>query len=204
MTTPTTTIAETDYCAIEDALQATEKGPRFLRAYVERNRSLDSQAAPVDLGAFIGERWGEPGLNAEIGRDLSAVLRSVSKHRQAAIRCSDASSRSAALEHSLEEVESPDRPRRVHRGKGFRGAGRHDCLALRGPGRFVPRRALRAAVWRVIFLFFNRSTLTCRIHSTEVYSPRSRILLAAGPMCIIVRAGVFRRTGHTCQGILDI
>jgi hypothetical protein len=106
MTTPTSTIAETDYCAIEDALQATEKGRRFLRAYVERNRSLESRRLLRSISRLHRAALGEPGLNAEIGRDLSAVLRSVSKHRQAAIRCSDASSRSAALEHSLEEVES--------------------------------------------------------------------------------------------------
>ncbi len=38
-----TSIPDADYCAIEDALQSTEKGRRFLRAYVDRNRSLESR-----------------------------------------------------------------------------------------------------------------------------------------------------------------
>ncbi len=101
-----TSIAEADYCAIEDALQSTSKGRRFLRAYLERNRSLESRRLLRSISRLHRAALGEPGLNAEISRDLSAVLRSVSKHRQAALRCSDPSSRSAALESSLEEVES--------------------------------------------------------------------------------------------------
>jgi hypothetical protein len=107
MTTPSTTsIAEADYGAIENALQSTEKGRRFLRTYIERNRSLESRRLLRSISRLHRAALGEPGLNAEISRDLSSVLRTVSRHRKAAGRCSDLFARSAALENSLEEVES--------------------------------------------------------------------------------------------------
>jgi hypothetical protein len=107
MTTPSiNTLADADYCAIEDALQSTEKGRRFLRAYTERNRSFESRRLLRSISRLHRAALGEPGLNAEICRDLSTVLRSVTRHRQTAFRCDDPSSRSAALEGGLEEVES--------------------------------------------------------------------------------------------------
>src|SRR5208282_5810638 len=105
MTTPSmTSIAEADYCAIEDALQSTEKGRRFLRVYIERNRSLESRRLLRSISRLHRAALGAPGLNAEISRDLSSVLRIVGTRRQAAQRCQDPSSRSAALESGLEEV----------------------------------------------------------------------------------------------------
>ena len=107
MTTPSTTsIAEADYGAIENALQSTEKGRRFLRTYIERNRSLESRRLLRSISRLHRAALGEPGLNAEISRDLSSVLRTVSRHRKAAAKCSDLFARSAALENSLEEVKS--------------------------------------------------------------------------------------------------
>lgn len=168
MTTPSTTsIAEADYGAIENALQSTEKGRRFLRTYIERNRSLESRRLLRSISRLHRAALGEPGLNAEISRDLSSVLRTVSRHRKAAAKCSDLFARSAALENSLEEVEFlPYQPPRVHRGKGCRDTGQHHgSFSLRGHGGIVPRRAEREAFRRIIFLFFERSALTCRMHA---------------------------------------
>ncbi len=107
MTTPSTNVlADSDYCAIENALQSTGKGRRFLRAYVERNRSFESRRLLQSISRLHRAALGEPGLNAEICRDLSAVLRSAGRHRQTALRCNDPSLRLGALERGLEEVES--------------------------------------------------------------------------------------------------
>jgi hypothetical protein len=107
MNTPSTNVlADSDYGAIEDALQATAKGRRFLRAYIERNRSLESRRLLQSISRLHRAALGEPGLNAEICRDLSTVLRSVNRHRQAALKCNDPSARLGAFERGLEEVES--------------------------------------------------------------------------------------------------
>ncbi len=107
MTTPSmTSIAEADYCAIEDALQSTEKGRRFLRAYTERSRSLESRKLLRSISRLHRAALGTPGINAEVCRDLISVLRSVTKHRKAATECVNPASRSVLLEQSLDEVES--------------------------------------------------------------------------------------------------
>jgi hypothetical protein len=107
MTAPSiTSIPEADYCAIEDALHSTEKGRRFLRAYVERNRSLESRRLLRSISRLHRAALGAPGLNAEVGRDLIAVLRSVARHRKAATDCASHASRAAVLENSLDEVEA--------------------------------------------------------------------------------------------------
>ena len=108
---------------------------------------------------------GEPGLNAEICRDLSSVLRSVSRHRQTALRCGDQPSRLATLENSLEEVEAclisliefiEERAFETLEGRAIAASPFEDMKEL------FPGWALRAAIWRAIFLFFKRSALTCR------------------------------------------
>ncbi len=106
MTIPTPSIAEKDYCAIEDTLQSTEKGRRFLRKYVELNRSLESRRLLRSISRLHRAALGTPGLHAEISRDLSSVLRSVSRHRQATFQHDEPASRAQALERSLEEVEA--------------------------------------------------------------------------------------------------
>lgn len=107
MTIPSmTSIPEDDYCAIEDALQSSEKGRRFLRAYLERNRSFESRRLLRSISRLHRAALGAPGLNAEISRDLISVLRSVSRQRQAAYQCKDVGERSEKLANSLEEVEA--------------------------------------------------------------------------------------------------
>ncbi len=107
MTTPSmTSIPEADYCAIEDALQSTEKGRRFLRAYTERNRSLESRRLLRSISRLHRAALGPPGINAEVCRDLISVLRSVTRHRQAAVECANPASRSLMLENGLDEVEA--------------------------------------------------------------------------------------------------
>ena len=62
MATPSkNTIAEADYGAIEDALQSTEKGRRFLRAYTERNRSLETRRLLRSIRGCIARRSGSRG-----------------------------------------------------------------------------------------------------------------------------------------------
>src|SRR5215813_6990349 len=99
-------ISEADYCAIEDALQSSEKGRRFLRAYADRNRSFESRRLLRSISRLHRAALGAPGLNAEAHRDLASVLRSIAKHKQAASQCSDVGTRSAILSASLEEIES--------------------------------------------------------------------------------------------------
>lgn len=107
MTAPfLTSIQEADYCAIEDALSSTEKGRRFLRAYIERNRSMESRRLLRSISRLHRAALGAPGLNAEVARDLISVLRSVAQHRKAATDCASHASRAALLENSLGEVEA--------------------------------------------------------------------------------------------------
>lgn len=107
MNTPSTTVlADEDFHAIEDTLQSTAIGRRFLRKHIELNRSFESRRLLQSISRLHRAALGEPGLNAEICRDLSAVLRSANRHRQAALRCNDPSLRAGAFERGLEEIES--------------------------------------------------------------------------------------------------
>jgi hypothetical protein len=106
MTPPTPSITEKDYCAIEEALQSTEKGRRFLRKYQELNRSFESIRLLRSISRLHRAVAGTPGINAEISRDLSSVLRSVSRRRQAASLHDDIANRAETLAHGLEEVEA--------------------------------------------------------------------------------------------------
>ena len=99
-------ISETDYGAIEDALQSSEKGRRFLRAYADRNRSLESRRLLRSISRLHRAALGAPGLNAEAYRDLVSILKSVVKHKQTASRCGDVNTRTVILAASLEEIEA--------------------------------------------------------------------------------------------------
>ena len=99
-------ISETDYSAIEDALQSTEKGRRFLRVYASRSRSLESRTLLRSISRLHRAALGAPGLNAEVSRDLMSVLKSVAKHRQAAAACRDSAARAKLLSGGLQEVEA--------------------------------------------------------------------------------------------------
>ncbi len=107
MTIPlTASISETDYCAIESALQNSEKGRRFLRAYIDRNRGLESIRLLRSISRLHRAALGTPGLNAEVCRDLASVLKSVAKHRRTALDCGEEAARCGILMGSLEEVEA--------------------------------------------------------------------------------------------------
>jgi hypothetical protein len=99
-------ISEADYSAIEDALQSTEKGRRFLRVYADRNRSLESRRLLRSISRLHNASLGAPGLQAEVSRDLISVLKSVATHRQKASDCADANARSRILAGSIQEVEA--------------------------------------------------------------------------------------------------
>lgn len=99
-------ISEAEYSAIENALQATQKGRRFLRAFVERNRSWEFRNLLRSIARLHRAATGAPGLNAEVSRDLASVLRSVARHKRTAAGCPDAKLRSRMLTSSLEEVEA--------------------------------------------------------------------------------------------------
>ncbi len=102
----TALISEADYCAIEDALQSTEKGRRFLRAYVDRNRGLESLRLLRSISRLHRAALGAPGLNAELSRDLTAILKNVSRCRQKASECETETAGIAVLTTGFEEIEA--------------------------------------------------------------------------------------------------
>ena len=99
-------LSEADYCALEDALLATEKGRRFLRAYVDRNRGLETLRLLRSISRMHRAALGVPGVNAEVCRDLMGMLKLVSRRREQASECSDAAARSQCLTAGLEEIEA--------------------------------------------------------------------------------------------------
>jgi hypothetical protein len=99
-------LSEADYCALEDALLATEKGRRFLRAYVDRNRGLETLRLLRSISRMHRAALGVPGVNAEVCRDLMGMLKLVSRRREQASECSDATARSQCLTAGLEEIEA--------------------------------------------------------------------------------------------------
>jgi hypothetical protein len=102
----TASLSEVDYCALEDALLATEKGRRFLRTYVDRNRGLETLRLLRSISRMHRAALGVPGVNAEVCRDLMGMLKLVSKRREQASECSDATARSQCLMAGLEEIEA--------------------------------------------------------------------------------------------------
>jgi len=99
-------LSEADYCALEDALLATEKGRRFLRAYVDRNRGLETLRLLRSISRMHRAALGVPGVNAEVCRDLMGMLKLVSRRREQASECADAAARSQCLTAGLEEIEA--------------------------------------------------------------------------------------------------
>lgn len=99
-------LSEADYCALEDALLASEKGRRFLRAYVDRNRGLETLRLLRSISRLHRAALGVPGANAEVCRDLAGVLKVVAKNREEASECADAAARSQILMAGIEEIES--------------------------------------------------------------------------------------------------
>jgi hypothetical protein len=106
MTFSTASLSDADYCALEDALLATEKGRRFLRTYVDRNRGLETLRLLRSISRMHRAALGVPGVNAEVCRDLAGVLKIVSKRREQASECPDATARSQCLLRGLEEIEA--------------------------------------------------------------------------------------------------
>ncbi len=105
-TLPTAPLSEADYYALEDALLSTEKGRRFLRAYVERNKGLETLRLLRSISRMHRAALGVPGVNAEVCRDLAGILKIVSKHRQRASECSGDGAKSQSLLSGLEEIEA--------------------------------------------------------------------------------------------------
>ena len=99
-------LSEADYCALEDALLATEKGRRFLCAYVDRNRGLETLRLLRSISRMHRAALGIPGVNAEVCRDLTSLLKLISKRREKASECQDAAVRSRYLMAGLEEIEA--------------------------------------------------------------------------------------------------
>ena len=106
MTFSTASLSDTDYCALEDALLATEKGRRFLRTYVDRNRGLETLRLLRSISRMHRAALGVPGVNAEVCRDLAGVLKIVSKRREQTSECPDDTARSQCLMAGLEEIEA--------------------------------------------------------------------------------------------------
>ena len=106
MTFSTASLSETDYCALEDALLATEKGRRFLRTYFDRNRGLETLRLLRSISRMHRAALGVPGVNAEVCRDLAGVLKIVSKRREQASECPNDTVRFQCLMAGLEEIEA--------------------------------------------------------------------------------------------------
>src|SRR5208337_1390942 len=88
MTIPSmASLSEADYCAIEDALQATEKGRRFLGAYADRNRSLESLRLLRSISRLHRAALGFPGFGAQVSRDIAMMLKCVAMSRRKAAEC---------------------------------------------------------------------------------------------------------------------
>jgi hypothetical protein len=105
-TLSTAPLSEADYYALEDALLSNDKGRRFLRAYVERNRGLETLRLLRSISRMHRAALGVPGVNAEVCRDLTGVLKIVSRRREEASECADGAVRSQSLMAGLEEIEA--------------------------------------------------------------------------------------------------
>ena len=99
-------LSEADYCALEDTLLATGKGRRFLRTYVDRNRGLETLRLLRSISRLHRAALGEPGINAEVCRDLAEILKIISKRRERAAECADAGQRLQGLLSGFEEIEA--------------------------------------------------------------------------------------------------
>ncbi len=99
-------ISEADYYALEDALLSTEKGRRFLRAYVDRNRGLETLRLLRSISRMHRAALGVPGVNAEVCRDLTGVLKIVTRRRDQAAVCFEDAAKHQSLQDGLEEIEA--------------------------------------------------------------------------------------------------
>ncbi|MFZ1109688.1 MAG: hypothetical protein WAN43_15250 [Rhodomicrobium sp.] len=107
MTTfPRAPLSETDYYALEDALLSTEKGRRFLRAYVDRNRGMETLRLLRSISRMHRAALGVPGANSEVCRDLTGVLKIISSRREKTAVCGEEAAKSEALMAALEEIEA--------------------------------------------------------------------------------------------------
>ncbi len=99
-------LSEADYCALENALLATEKGRRFLRAYINRNRGTETLRLLRSISRMHRAALGAPGVNAEVCRDLTGILRIVANRREKAACRADGAGKAASLMDGLEEIEA--------------------------------------------------------------------------------------------------
>ncbi len=99
-------LSEADYYSIESALRATEKGRRFLRAHLERNRSTEINKLLRSISRLHRATIGEPGLAAEMRRELNAVLDGLTRLRAKLPLCANEASRTLLLHQGLEEIEA--------------------------------------------------------------------------------------------------
>ena len=99
-------ITDVDYNAIEDTLQSTQKGRRFLRAYLERNRSFKSRRLLRSISRLHRSALGAPGIPSEVSRDLASMAKDVARNRKLAAACRSVDDRMRYLSRSLEDVEA--------------------------------------------------------------------------------------------------
>lgn len=102
----TAPLSEADYYALEDALLSTEKGRRFLRMYVDRNRGLETLRLLRSISRMHRAALGAPGVTSEVCRDLTGVLKIVAHRRDKAATCFDGAARAESLMAGLEEIEA--------------------------------------------------------------------------------------------------
>jgi hypothetical protein len=99
-------LSDADYDALEDALLSTDKGRRFLRAYIERNRGTETLRLLRSISRMHRAALGVPGVNAEVCRDLTSILKIVAHGRENAAHCADGENKAESLMSGLEEIEA--------------------------------------------------------------------------------------------------
>jgi hypothetical protein len=99
-------LSEADYDALEDALLSTEKGRRFLRAYIDRNRGTETLRLLRSISRMHRAALGVPGVNAEVCRDLTGILNVVAHRREKAAHCADSAEKASIVMSGLEEIEA--------------------------------------------------------------------------------------------------
>jgi hypothetical protein len=99
-------LSETDYSAIETALAETEKGRLFLRAYVERNRSSETQALLRNISRLHRATIGKAAAGADIRRDLRGLLQVATQLRTSMMLLHNGTPGSSLLSGTIEELEA--------------------------------------------------------------------------------------------------
>jgi hypothetical protein len=99
-------LSEAEFSAIENALAETEKGRLFLRAYVERNRSSETQALLRNVSRLHRATIGQAAAGIDICRDLRGLLQVVAQLRASMRLLHNGTPGSSLLTGAIEDLEA--------------------------------------------------------------------------------------------------